>query len=275
MFSQREEYRRRDLHKEYGGQSQGGISTPKNHPLIFLFTGTSGEQYGYSDGWKDGIFYYTGEGQQDDMKFVRGNNAIRNHIEAGKDLHLFSYMRRGYVRYIDQMICTGYHYQEGPDVTGKTRQTIVFELTPLSSFINKEEPEPESNSVEELNPDKELSMSVLREKAMSYSAREKTPVERKTTQYYRSHLLKLYVQKRANGTCEGCGQPAPFITNEGKPYLEVHHIRRLSDGGPDHPRWVVGVCPNCHRRAHYGNDAVSFNAHLNKVAQKQEQDFYT
>src|ERR1700746_1774493 len=24
--------------------------------------------------------------------------------------------------------------------------------------------------------------------------------------------------------------------------------RRLSDGGPDHPRWVVAVCPNCHRR---------------------------
>ena len=49
---------------------------------------------------------------------------------------------------------------------------------------------------------------------------------------------------------------APFITPDGQLYLEVHHIERLSDGGPDHPRWVVAVCPNCHRRAHYAGDEV-------------------
>jgi hypothetical protein len=30
--------RRRDIHGKYGGQMQGGICTPKNHPLVMAFT---------------------------------------------------------------------------------------------------------------------------------------------------------------------------------------------------------------------------------------------
>jgi hypothetical protein len=41
--------RRDDIHARFGGQRQGGISTPSGVPYIFLFTGESGEQYGY--GW--------------------------------------------------------------------------------------------------------------------------------------------------------------------------------------------------------------------------------
>ena len=41
--------RRNDLHENYGGQHQSGISTPSNHPLIFLFSYPSGEDFGYKD----------------------------------------------------------------------------------------------------------------------------------------------------------------------------------------------------------------------------------
>lgn len=46
MFTQGHVYRRRDLHDRYGGQRQGGISTPSQYPIILLFTGESGEQHG-------------------------------------------------------------------------------------------------------------------------------------------------------------------------------------------------------------------------------------
>jgi hypothetical protein len=66
---------------------QGGISTPSKHDFIILFTSAMGEQYGYKDGWNEqGL--YTGEGQQGDMAFIRGNLAIRDHVENGKALHL-------------------------------------------------------------------------------------------------------------------------------------------------------------------------------------------
>ncbi len=66
-------YKRSDLHACYGGQRQGGISTPKGHPLIFLFTGRTGGQYGYRDELENGMFRYTGEGQSGDMEFKAGN----------------------------------------------------------------------------------------------------------------------------------------------------------------------------------------------------------
>lgn len=61
---------------------------------------------------------------------------------------------------------------------------------------------------------------------------------------------------------------APFRTQDGQPYLEPHHIRRLSDGGPDDPRWVAGLCPNCHRRAHH---SLEFNNELETIVVSAEE----
>lgn len=36
------------------------------------------------------------------------------------------------------------------------------------------------------------------------------------------------------------------------PTLEVHHLRRLADGGSDTVANAVALCPNCHREIHYG-----------------------
>ncbi|MCH8195229.1 MAG: HNH endonuclease [Chloroflexi bacterium] len=49
---------------------------------------------------------------------------------------------------------------------------------------------------------------------------------------------------------------------DGEPFLEVHHIRRLSDGGPDDPLSLAGVCPNCHRQADHGDASEEFNRSL-------------
>jgi len=69
------------------------------------------------------------------------------------------------------------------------------------------------------------------------------------------------------------GGSALFKTRDGRPYLEAHHTRRLSDGGPDHPRWIAGVCPNCHRRAHYADDSGAFNQRLSDRIGDLEERF--
>lgn len=74
--------------------------------------------------------------------------------------------------------------------------------------------------------------------------------------------MRRYVMARANGACEACGDPAPFSRPDGTPYLEPHHTRRLSDGGPDHPRWVSAVCPNCHREVYHGTEGEEKNRTL-------------
>ncbi len=61
------------------------------------------------------------------------------------------------------------------------------------------------------------------------------------------------VLDRARGYCEACHEKAPFLrASNGSPYLEVHHKITLAEGGEDTVENAVAVCPNCHRRAHYG-----------------------
>ena len=43
---------------------------------------------------------------------------------------------------------------------------------------------------------------------------------------------------------------APFNDKKGRPFLESHHIRWLSEGGADSIDNVAALCPNCHRKMH-------------------------
>jgi 5-methylcytosine-specific restriction enzyme A len=259
MFEVGRVYNRRlEIHEPYGGQRYGGISTPRDRPFIFLFTGESGEQYGYEDGWDDnGVFLYTGEGQKGDMKFVGGNRAIRDHALKGKDIHLFQALRRGGSnRYLGRFVCSTWEFRDGMDVNGNRRLVIVFHLI---------QPEDDEEATESTPPTASLEMlERLRERARKAATEdtERNPREARRRYHEWSAAVRAYVLARAAGTCESCGQRAPFLRQDGTAYLEPHHTRRLSDGGPDHPRWVGAVCPNCHREIHHGAEGEGKNERL-------------
>jgi 5-methylcytosine-specific restriction endonuclease McrA len=73
-------------------------------------------------------------------------------------------------------------------------------------------------------------------------------------QYKRNPYVKAFVLKLSKWICECCRIDAPFIKENGFPYLEVHHIRHLANQGSDRIQNAVALCPNCHRRMHYGSD---------------------
>jgi 5-methylcytosine-specific restriction protein A len=133
MFEIGRVYRRKELHDSYGGSRQSGISPSASHNLVLLFTGETGEQYGYNDGWNaDGTFRYSGEGQTGDMTFTRGNKAIRDHVQNGKELHLFERAGAGSVRYIGQMEYAGHDIGSRVQDRDKgLRSAIVFRLAPM------------------------------------------------------------------------------------------------------------------------------------------------
>ena len=78
------EYKRTELHDHFGGQRRGGIATPARFPYVFAFQTKTGKDFGYTDGWDGDYYRYTGEGQEGDMTFIRGNGAIRDHAETDK-----------------------------------------------------------------------------------------------------------------------------------------------------------------------------------------------
>jgi 5-methylcytosine-specific restriction enzyme A len=77
--------------------------------------------------------------------------------------------------------------------------------------------------------------------------------------FKRNPDVVIEVLNRVNDFCEHCNKVAPFLrAKDGSPYLEVHHTLPLSDGGKDIVENAVALCPNCHRKAHYGmNHQVS------------------
>lgn len=98
---------------------------------------------------------------------------------------------------------------------------------------------------------------------------EKTPTAATstTTTYQRDPEVKAWVLHEANGSCEYCGATAPFVTHDAIPFLEVHSLRRLADGGSDRVENTVAVCPNCHRALHYSRDRTQrMNSLYGRVA---------
>jgi hypothetical protein len=74
-----------------------------------------------------------------------------------------------------------------------------------------------------------------------------------TTVFNRNPDVVAETLFRANGICERCNKPAPFKRRtDGSPYLEVHHVIALADGGEDSVKNAIALCPNCHREKHYG-----------------------
>ena len=119
-------YKRRDLHAVWGGQQQGGISTPAGADYALLFTGESGNKYGYRDEWRDSETYdYCGEGQEGDQELVRGNWTI---ADRSPEIHLFKETKDGFVEYVHQMYYADHDYKPGVDKHGMERELVIFKL---------------------------------------------------------------------------------------------------------------------------------------------------
>lgn len=85
-----------------------------------------------------------------------------------------------------------------------------------------------------------------------------------TDRFIRDPNVIAWVLCEAKGHCERCGSPAPFLRADGEPYLEVHHVRPLGEGGPDTTDNAIACCPNCHRQLHH--DADSSRLRLEVIA---------
>lgn len=119
--------RRSDIHDTYGGNRQSGISPSVTFPYIFIFTGSSGQQHGYEDGWDSpNVFSYTGEGQQGDMKFTNGNLALLKHSERGKRVFLFENHSKGRVLFVNEVEVIEAEFFPTHDRNGDLRKGIKF-----------------------------------------------------------------------------------------------------------------------------------------------------
>jgi predicted HNH restriction endonuclease len=74
---------------------------------------------------------------------------------------------------------------------------------------------------------------------------------------------------RANHRCEvpGCTWTG-FHKPDRMPFIEVHHIQPLAEGGEDTPENAVAVCPGHHRELHHGKQAEALKEVLAELRKK-------
>lgn len=263
--------RKSDINAIFGGQTQSGIITPRGENVIFLITSPINKKVGYEDKWDGSIFKYFGSGQKGDMKLSSVNKALATHSENGKTLMLFEQCKGG-LRFIDEMVCCGINTVQNKDIDNKERKAYVFDLIRADDI---------ENDIGGYNSDDESPTDINEARKKAYDAAE-SPVSHQNTNEHdykralvivrkRNNVIKEYISMRANGVCEGCGSPAPFQRRNGAPYLEAHHLHKLSDNGLDSPCNIIALCPNCHRRVHYGCDGDEFNNKLIGVIKQKEQ----
>lgn len=87
--------------------------------------------------------------------------------------------------------------------------------------------------------------------------------------FARSPAVKAWILQQAAGKCENCGE-STFLDDEGRWYLEVHHLLSLARGGSDTLKNTVALCSNCHRAFHYSANRellkVNLIAHISRLS---------
>ncbi|WP_218781709.1 HNH endonuclease [Chromohalobacter israelensis] len=242
---------------------QGGMRRSRRTNTLVIVT--NHVESIYDDRWEGNVIHYTGMGQSGEMDLNFAQNRTLNESPGnGVAVHLFEVFKKREYTYIGEVERIGPAYQaEQPDSNGEMRLAWLFPLqlkdnTPAlldtgaaGKTFQKRERQARKLSDSEL---------LSRAKKAPATAGSRTVI---TAQYGRSPYVAAYAKRRAAGICELCEKPAPFITKDGEPYLECHHIEWLARGGEDTIENTVALCPNCHRKMHVLNNSTDIT-HLNK-----------
>jgi 5-methylcytosine-specific restriction protein A len=142
--------------------------------------------------------------------------------------------------------------------TGGTDETVVKQIIEANGYFSDPKPTADRQQLER------HTRALLSRGVPKMPAGQQRPARVAATvdRFVRDPAVKAWVLIAAKGRCENCGQPAPFAQLDGSPFLEVHHVKPLAQGGSDTVTNAVAVCPNCHRRFHYGADAGQLMARI-------------
>jgi 5-methylcytosine-specific restriction protein A len=281
MFVINQEYDRIELLLFVGSrQRQSGIIYGNKEPGCIIITsgGKHGDRSGYSDIKNDdGSWSYIGQGGRGDQNPNKIPNRFLTNAERtvllfstreptageartrGNRRKLYKFEGLFEVGSVNIITATG----------GKRNgdKLVQYNLIPAENIFNMESELPLLLLAKE-----DLSLRDFRDKIKQQN--KKPPQGNKISiEVYRarSRDVKLYALRRAAGTCEHCNKQAPFISSSNEPFLEVHHIFRLADDGPDEPENVAALCPNCHKEAHYGGNIENLKQVLAKKIINKEK----
>lgn len=230
--------------------TQGGMR--RSHKTNTLVLVSNHIKSIYSDRWYGKELHYTGMGSTGNQTLGAQNKTLYESNVNGVEVHLFEVFELRKYTYQGVVVYNEKAYQEKQtDVDGKQRKVWMF---PLKLKDNKPI-RVNDTIIKKLQETKHKSFRKLSKKQIKRLAESKKKKEQsyrltETKSIDRDEYIKLYALERAEGKCQLCDKPAPFLKKDGAPYLEVHHIDYLANNGSDTIENVAALCPNCHRKMH-------------------------
>ncbi|TCT82373.1 HNH endonuclease signature motif containing protein [Pseudomonas sp. LP_4_YM] len=266
-----QEYERSRLLEFIGSrQAQSGVLWGREEPgcLICTSGGRGGKKAGYSDErLSDGTWWYFGQGRTGDQSL---SNAANSKLSSGKFSVLLFTTREPTARevadrgtygklftYCGQFNVSGFDQFVPSNGNRQGDKLLRFRLLPIGDERYNYYSEQSDLDIESSSDLREMQYRLT-----SLVSSKSEPRMSLTEYRSRSAAVHLYASLRSNGQCEACGSLAPFSRPDGRSFLEVHHLTRLADDGPDLPSNVAALCPNCHRRVHYSVDRKEFGRKL-------------
>ncbi|WP_314970450.1 HNH endonuclease signature motif containing protein [Bilophila wadsworthia] len=228
---------------------QGGMRYSKRTESLVLVSNHVKSLY--DDRWIENVLHYTGMGTIGDQSLAfMQNKTLYLSNENGVVVYLFEVFQEKRYTYTGRVHLSAQPYQEiQEDVEGRERKVWIFPLKLLNAAPPVKAAILEQLAQHKAKQAKKLSVAELRKRVQSAP---KIPGSQrtKTVAFQRNPYVCELAQRRANGVCQLCQQPAPFSRKDHSPYLEVHHVIWLSAGGEDSLSNTVALCPNCHRKMH-------------------------
>lgn len=280
MFVVSQEYFRNDLLNFVGSQQKiSGIIWGKKDETCAIVTsgGESGKSLGYTDKKNDdGSFLYIGQGGKGDQNPKRFSNSLL--VNGQRSILLFTTSeptaeqkkrldsRRKLYTFEGIFEVKSWNFITVTEGKRKNDKLLEFLLVPVNNIYNTYTPIGSQLFANSKKP----TLAELRKKVKHLSS--KPPKGSVATREYfmRSEDIVMYAIVRADGNCEYCNNPGPFEDLKGNLFLEVHHIHRLADDGPDSPQNVAAICPNCHKEAHFGKNKNAIRERLAEIIQNKE-----
>lgn len=106
-----------------------GINPTDTTVVLISSIGRSGGKFVYHDRWTaEGDYLYSGEGKTGDQSMTKGNLAIKNAAQDGKQIHLFVKFSPQEYYYQGIFELADYIYEDEKDEDGNTRKEYKFRL---------------------------------------------------------------------------------------------------------------------------------------------------
>ncbi len=123
---------------------------------------------------------------------AKGNLAIRDHQDNGKEILLFEAVSQGMVRFVGHCDYITHHIEERPDKNGKQRSVFIFHLD--INPATKIEGVASSKATYPIKPTKSTTLKQLREIALSSTPTSASEKEKLIHVKYRSDAIKFYAK---------------------------------------------------------------------------------